>query len=56
MQSRDWLKRTFVMVPVLFLGLVTLSACEEEGPLEQAGEKADEAINDAKRAVEDAKD
>ena len=44
-----------ILIP-LFLGAVALSACEEEGPLEKAGSKADEAINDAKRAVKDAKD
>ena len=41
---------------VLFAG--GLSACREEaeGPLESAGEKADEQVDDAKRAVEDAAD
>ncbi len=36
-----------------------LSACQEkrnQGPMERAGEKADETVNDAKRAVEDARD
>lgn len=34
-----------------------LAGCwEEKGPLEKAGEKADEAINDTKRAVQDATD
>lgn len=37
-------------------GAAALTACDEEGPLEQAGEKADEAVNDAKRAVKDAAD
>jgi len=38
------------------LGTAALTACEEEGPLEKAGESANEAINDAKRAVKDAAD
>lgn len=34
-----------------------LVACEEKkGPLERAGEKVDESVNDAKRALEDAAD
>ena len=49
------------MVAALWLMLATggamLSGCDEnDGPLEQAGEKADEAIKDAERAVEDATD
>lgn len=39
---------------------VGLSACdsctEKKGPLERTGEKVDEKVNDAKRAVEDAAD
>lgn len=31
-------------------------ACEEKGPMEKAGENVDEAVNDAKRKVEDATD
>ena len=36
-----------------------LSACQEpekKGPLERTGEKVDETVNDAKRAVKDAAD
>lgn len=33
-----------------------LSGCEEQGPLEKAGEAADEAVQDTKRAIEDATD
>lgn len=47
-----------VFVIAVLAGAPTLvvSACDEQGPLEQAGEKADEAVNDTKRAVEDAAD
>jgi hypothetical protein len=48
------------MAIVLLLALsgAGLSACPEEkkGPLERTGEKVDETVNDAKRAVEDAGD
>lgn len=35
---------------------LTLSACEEQGPAEELGEKIDESLNDANRAVKDAVD
>lgn len=35
---------------------IALVACDDDGPVEEAGEKVDEAINDAGRAVEDATD
>ncbi|MCS3903132.1 putative small lipoprotein YifL [Methylohalomonas lacus] len=36
--------------------LITLSACEEQGPLEEAGEEIDNKIEDAGDAIEDATD
>ena len=33
-----------------------LAACEEQGPAEKAGEAVDEAVQDTKRAVQDAAD
>jgi hypothetical protein len=34
-----------------------LQACpDKDGPMEKAGEKVDEAVNDAKRSAEDATD
>ncbi len=40
----------------LIAGL-SLSACDEaDGPVEKAGAKVDEAVNDTKRALEDAAD
>jgi len=54
--DRKWLRTTAV---ILGLGLVApvLTACEEEkGPMEQLGENADEAVNDTRRAIQDATD
>lgn len=36
--------------------MIPLSACEKQGPLEEAGEEIDEAVEDAGDAVEDATD
>ncbi|MGE4217917.1 MAG: hypothetical protein AB7G39_00615 [Alphaproteobacteria bacterium] len=53
--DRKWIRSTAI---VLGLALVSpvLAACEEEGPMEQLGEKADEAVKDTQRAVQDAGD
>lgn len=49
--------RCMAFVLLLALSGAGLYGCpEEKGPLERAGEKVDEAANDAKRAVEDAAD
>jgi hypothetical protein len=40
----------------LALAFPALLACEEQGPLERAGERADEAAEDAGDALEDAAD
>ncbi len=36
--------------------MITLSACEERGPLEEAGEEIDDTVEDAGDAIEDAFD
>ncbi len=36
--------------------LVALPGCEEQGPLEEAGEEVDEAVEDTGEAIEDATD
>lgn len=36
--------------------MFTLSACEEKGPMEKAGEEIDDTIEDAGDAIEDATD
>ncbi len=35
---------------------ITLSACEEQGPMEEAGEEFDDSVEDAGDAIEDATD
>jgi hypothetical protein len=46
-----------LMAVLMLGGALGLAACEEQkGPAEKAGEAIDEAINDTKRAVQDAKD
>jgi hypothetical protein len=49
------LRATTIALLVALSG-VGLYACEKKGPLERAGEKVDEKVDDAKRAVEDAAD
>lgn len=51
-------RRAATLATLLLLsGAVGLYACEEKkGPMEKAGEKVDETVNDAKRKVEDAVD
>ncbi len=41
-------------LPVIILTLFMISACQEKGPMEKAGESMDEAVKDAGNAVEDA--
>jgi len=41
---------------ISFSGMVAAGCKKDDGPLEEAGEKIDEAVNDAKRKVEDAAD
>ncbi len=36
--------------------VITLSACDSDGPLEEAGENMDDAVEDTGDAVEDATD
>lgn len=46
----------FLTVGVLLMSTAVLTGCDEKGPAEQAGEKIDEGLNDASRAVKDAAD
>ena len=36
--------------------VLPLWACEKQGPFERAGEKADDAVHDARKSVDDAAD
>jgi hypothetical protein len=49
------LSRRFALLAALMLPLA-LAACDNEGPMEEAGETADEAIEDAGDAVEERTD
>ncbi|HMB73363.1 MAG TPA: hypothetical protein VKQ06_07310 [Gammaproteobacteria bacterium] len=40
-------------LPLLLAGLSGLAACEDQGPLEQAGEEIDEAVEDIQTEGED---
>jgi hypothetical protein len=48
--------RALTVIAVAVGGTLPVVACKEEGTLERAGEKADEAVRDGKRSVEDAAD
>lgn len=52
------MKLSKTIAAALFAGtlMITLSACEEQGPLEEAGEEIDDKVEDAGDAIEDSTD
>ncbi len=50
-------RKTFLLLSIVVLsfGLAT-TGCDNDGPLENAGEKVDDAVEDAGDAVKDATD
>lgn len=48
------LLRTALIVGLVGVSPLALSACDEKGPAEKAGEAVDDAARDAKKALEDA--
>lgn len=46
--------RRFVVLACV--GVLGLAACEEDGPAERAGERIDDAIDDARDRLDDAAD
>jgi hypothetical protein len=48
------IKRFLMAIP--FALVLMGSGCEKQGPLEEAGEEIDEAVEDTKRKIEDATD
>lgn len=52
MKIRETIAATFLASTLL----LSLSACEDQGPLEEAGEEADEGIEESGDAIEDATD
>ncbi|CAA0102375.1 Uncharacterised protein [Halioglobus japonicus] len=49
-------RKLLALLLVGSFGLFALSACEQDGPAEELGEKVDEAAADAKRKLDDATD
>ncbi|MDZ7781443.1 MAG: hypothetical protein U5K56_00320 [Halioglobus sp.] len=50
------LSRTITAAILASALMITLSACENEGPLEDAGEEMDDAVENTGDAIEDATD
>lgn len=50
------LSKTIATAMFLSAIMVTLPACERDGPMEEAGEQVDDSIEDAGDAIEDAGD
>lgn len=50
------LSETIAAILLVSVLSITLSACEEQGPLEEAGEEFDDAVEDTGDAIEDATD
>lgn len=44
------------MIATLFASVFMLAACEDEGPMEEAGEDMDEAVEEAADEAEEATD
>ncbi len=50
------LSKTIAAALLVSALMITLSACEEQGPLEEAGEEIDDKVEDTGDAIEDATD
>jgi len=48
--------KSLALLASLAFAVPALVACEEEGPIEKAAEKTDDALEDAGDAIEDAAD
>lgn len=51
------MRNKFTMIALallLAMSVVSLTACEDDGPVENAGEQVDEAMDEAGDAIEDA--
>lgn len=57
-KSESTMKLSKAIVATLFVSalMFTLSACDKQGPLEKAGEKIDDKVEDTGDAIEDATD
>jgi hypothetical protein len=52
----DWLRERLVWAAVLVPLAGALSACDDQGPAEEAGEAVDDTVEDAGDAAEDSTD
>ena len=52
------MKLAKIIAAILLMSVlvISLSACEDQGPMEEAGEKVDDTVDDAGDAIEDATD
>lgn len=50
------LNKTIIATLLASVLMITLSGCDRDGPMEEAGEQMDEAVEDTGDAVEDATD
>lgn len=50
------MKKALILMILAGFAAPLMVGCEKKGPLEEAGEKVDEAAKDAGRAVKDATD
>lgn len=48
--------RRFLIMLLFGLSFGVFAGCEQEGPMERAGEEADQAVEDVGEAVEDTTD
>ncbi len=50
------LLKTIAAILLMSALMISLSACEDQGPMEEAGEKVDDTVDDAGDAIDDATD
>jgi hypothetical protein len=56
MNLHNWRKRALPLALLVALSFALQACPEKEGPMERAGEKVDEAVQDTERKIEDATD
>lgn len=50
------LSKTIAAMLLMSVLMITLTACDDQGPAEEAGEQIDETVEDAGEAIDDAID
>ncbi len=56
MSPMENLLRTLALIAVLAFGSIGLTGCEEQGPMEEAGEEIDDAGDEMGDELDDAED